>query len=79
MVGFEAADGGADGGADGAGAVRALAACWLARLGDSGGDFVVSPVGLWLALGAVASGARGRTGEELAGLLGVEGRPRPGP
>ena len=54
-----------------AGAVRELAARWLPRLGD--GDFVVSPVGLWLALGAVASGARGRTGEELAGLLGVEG------
>ncbi|MFE2556073.1 serpin family protein [Streptomyces sp. NPDC059352] len=51
--------------------VQTLAARWLARLG--GGDFVVSPVGLWLALGAVASGARGRTGEELAGLLGVEG------
>ncbi|MGW6390126.1 serpin family protein [Streptomyces sp. NPDC055103] len=54
-----------------AGAVRELAARWLPRLGD--GDFVVSPVGLWLALGAVASGARGRTGEELAGLLGVDG------
>ncbi|MFE5913601.1 serpin family protein [Streptomyces wedmorensis] len=52
-------------------AVRALAARWLPRLGD--GDFVVSPVGLWLALGAVASGARGRTGAELGELLGVEG------
>ncbi|MEU2233708.1 serpin family protein [Streptomyces vietnamensis] len=52
-------------------AIRDLAVRWLPRLGD--GDFVVSPVGLWLALGVVASGARGRTGEELRGLLGVEG------
>ncbi|MFF1510829.1 serpin family protein [Streptomyces sp. NPDC058326] len=52
-------------------AIQVLAARWLPRLGD--GDFVVSPAGLWLALGAVASGARGRTGEELRGLLGVEG------
>ncbi|MDV9193192.1 serpin family protein [Streptomyces sp. SR27] len=52
-------------------AIRALAARWLPCLGD--GDFVVSPAGLWLALGAVASGARGRTGEELGALLGVEG------
>ncbi|MGW0029698.1 serpin family protein [Streptomyces sp. NPDC003314] len=51
--------------------VRTLAARWPARIGD--GDFVVSPVGLWLALGAVAVGARGRTAEELRGLLGVEG------
>ncbi|MFE1902376.1 serpin family protein, partial [Streptomyces gardneri] len=63
MAGFESAAG--------AGAVRELAARWLPRLGD--GDFVVSPVGLWTALGAVASGARGRTAAELAGLLGVEG------
>ncbi|WP_369143989.1 serpin family protein [Streptomyces sp. R44] len=52
-------------------AIRTLAARWLSRLGDD--DFVVSPVGLWLALGVVAAGARGRTGEELRGLLGVEG------
>ncbi|MET9930303.1 MULTISPECIES: serpin family protein [unclassified Streptomyces] len=52
-------------------AVRTLAARWLSRLG--GGDFVVSPVGLWLALGVVAAGARGRTAGELYGLLGVEG------
>lgn len=71
MVGFESVDRAGDGAAHGAGAVRALAARWLPRLGD--GDFVVSPVGLWMALGAVASGARGRTGEELAALLGVEG------
>ncbi|RSS34458.1 hypothetical protein EF906_29550, partial [Streptomyces sp. WAC08241] len=36
--------------------VRTLAARWLSRLGD--GDFVVSPVGLWLALGAVAARVR---------------------
>ncbi|MER5207972.1 serpin family protein [Streptomyces sp. NPDC002825] len=66
------ADATADAGADAAAeAIRALAARWLSRLGD--GDFVVSPVGLWLALGVVASGARGRTGEELRGLVGVEG------
>ncbi|MFF0478561.1 serpin family protein [Streptomyces sp. NPDC004284] len=60
-------------GSDGteADAIRDLAARWLPLLG--GGDFVVSPVGLWLALGVVAAGARGRTGEELRGLLGVEG------
>ncbi|MFD5109590.1 serpin family protein [Streptomyces cinereoruber] len=51
--------------------VRTLAARWLPRLGD--GDFVVSPVGLWLALGAVAAGARGRTAGELYELLGIEG------
>ncbi|MEU5216378.1 serpin family protein [Streptomyces sp. NPDC020807] len=58
-------------GTDAAGAVRGLAGRWVSLLGD--GDFVVSPVGLWLALAAVASGARGRTAEELAGLLRVEG------
>ncbi|WP_435970357.1 serpin family protein [Streptomyces sp. Qhu_M48] len=52
-------------------AVQALAVRWLPCLGDD--DFVCSPVGLWLALGAVASGARGRTGAELGALLGVEG------
>ncbi|MFD4316673.1 serpin family protein [Streptomyces sp. NPDC058548] len=52
-------------------AVRALAGRWLSCLGDD--DFVCSPVGLWLALAAVASGARGRTAEELRGLLGVDG------
>ncbi|MFI0984932.1 serpin family protein [Streptomyces exfoliatus] len=52
-------------------AVRELAARWLPLLGDD--DFVVSPLGLWLALGAVASGAGGRTGEEMGELLGVEG------
>ncbi|MFF9847692.1 serpin family protein [Streptomyces litmocidini] len=54
-----------------AGAIRDLAERWSLLLGD--GDFVVSPVGLWVGLGVVASGARGRTGEELGALLGVEG------
>ncbi|MEU5981045.1 serpin family protein [Streptomyces sp. NPDC047434] len=53
------------------GAIRALAERWLPHLGD--GDFVCSPAGLWLALAAVASGARGATATELRGLLGVEG------
>ncbi|WP_328944889.1 serpin family protein [Streptomyces sp. NBC_00250] len=52
-------------------AVQALAVRWLPLLGDD--DFVCSPAGLWLALGAVASGARGRTAEELRELLGVDG------
>ncbi|WP_418956801.1 serpin family protein [Streptomyces tritici] len=50
-------------------AVRALAGRWLPRLGDD--DFVCSPAGLWLALGAVAAGARGGTAEELGALLGI--------
>ncbi|WP_406860673.1 serpin family protein [Streptomyces sp. HUAS MG47] len=52
-------------------AVRAVAARWLPRLGDD--DFVCSPAGLWLALGAVAAGAGGGTAKELGALLGVPG------
>ncbi|MFG2328374.1 serpin family protein [Streptomyces sp. NPDC048604] len=52
-------------------AVRALASRWLPRLGDD--DFVCSPAGLWLALGAVAAGAGGGTAKELAELVGVPG------
>ncbi|MBB4979751.1 serpin family protein [Streptomyces nymphaeiformis] len=52
-------------------AIRGLAARWSALLGD--GDFVVSPVGLWMGLGVVAAGARGATGDELGVLLGVQG------
>ncbi|MFD0074000.1 serpin family protein [Streptomyces sp. NPDC127166] len=52
-------------------AIRDLAARWSALLGD--GDFVVSPVGLWMGLGVVAAGARGATGDELGALLGVRG------
>ncbi|MGW7431050.1 serpin family protein [Streptomyces sp. NPDC054861] len=51
-------------------AVRALAERWLPRFGDQ--DFVCSPAGLWLALGAVASGARADTARELGELLGVD-------
>ncbi|MEU4081127.1 serine protease [Streptomyces venezuelae] len=54
-----------------AGAVRVLAELWGARFGDD--DFVWSPAGMWLALGAVASGARGGTAEELRALLGGDG------
>ncbi|HEY9369221.1 serpin family protein [Streptomyces sp.] len=52
-------------------AVQALAGRWLARLGDD--DFVCSPAGLWLALGAVAAGAGGDTAKEFGALLGVSG------
>ncbi|MEU4132689.1 serpin family protein [Streptomyces wuyuanensis] len=45
---------------------------WVREL-DGQGDFVCSPAGLWLALGAVAAGARGGTAEELRALLGVAG------
>lgn len=48
-----------------AGAMRTLAERWLRVRGDGeqravDGDFVCSPAGLWLALGAVTAGARGR-------------------
>lgn len=60
-----------------AAAIRALAARWLHEAGkdagDEGGDFTCSPAGLWLALTALAAGARGGTAEELRGLLGVAG------
>jgi serpin B len=54
--------------------VRRLAARWLevAEPG-AGGDFVVSPAGLWLALGTLAAGAAGPTAAELARVLGVSG------
>ncbi|MGW1884189.1 hypothetical protein [Streptomyces sp. NPDC001970] len=53
-------------------AVRGLGERWF-RLLERGGDedFVSSPAGLWLALGAVAAGARGGTAAELRELLGV--------
>ncbi|GAA2803848.1 serpin family protein [Streptomyces showdoensis] len=54
-------------------AIRELAGDWLALPGEEGRDFVVSPAGLWLALTAVASGAGGRTAEELRALLGAAG------
>ncbi|MFE3719846.1 serpin family protein [Streptomyces cyaneofuscatus] len=39
-----------------------------------GGSFVCSPAGLWLALAAVAAGARGETARELRALLGTADR-----
>ncbi|MGW0737914.1 serpin family protein [Streptomyces sp. NPDC002851] len=53
--------------------VRGLAERWLPQLGAGDEDFVCSPAGLWLALAAVAAGARGGTAQELRGLLGVAG------
>ncbi|MGW6026256.1 serpin family protein [Streptomyces sp. NPDC055099] len=67
-------------------AVRGLADRWLPLMASPGsgggpgrgedagaGDFVCSPAGLWLALAAVAVGARGETAGELRELLGVAG------
>lgn len=61
-----------------AGAMRALAERWLRVRGEGeqhavDGDFVCSPAGLWLALGAVTAGARGETAGELEALLGLGG------
>jgi serpin B len=60
-------------------AIRALAARWLPVVADDSavraeaGNFVCSPVGLWLALGVVAAGARMDTARELRDLLGAAG------
>lgn len=61
-----------------AGAMRTLAERWLRVRGEGeqhgvDGDFVCSPAGLWLALGAVTAGARGETAGELEALLGLDG------
>ncbi|MFD5893861.1 serpin family protein [Streptomyces sp. NPDC060366] len=61
-----------------AGAMRTLAERWLRVRGEGeqhgvDGDFVCSPAGLWLALGAVTAGARGETAGELEALLGLGG------
>ncbi|MEV0963135.1 serpin family protein [Streptomyces sp. NPDC049910] len=53
-------------------AVQAVGERWLRQF-DGRGDFVCSPAGLWLALGAVAAGARGGTAGELRALLGAAG------
>ncbi|MCK2143792.1 hypothetical protein MWG58_23195 [Streptomyces sp. WAC00276] len=50
--------------------VRELAERWLPRAGH--GDFVLSPVGLWMALAALSVGARGSTAAELGRLLGAD-------
>ncbi|MFI7286573.1 serpin family protein [Streptomyces anulatus] len=65
------------------GAVQRLAERWIrdgmAAGEDRGGTgtgtgFVCSPAGLWLALAAVAAGARGATAAELRALLGTADR-----
>ncbi|WP_371529429.1 serpin family protein [Streptomyces sp. NBC_01283] len=69
-----------------AAAIRGLADRWLPLMASPGsadgharsdgagaGDFVCSPAGLWLALAAVAVGAREETAGELRELLGVAG------
>ncbi|UGY90820.1 serpin family protein [Streptomyces gobiensis] len=59
--------------------IRSLAERWLRMVAEDsevragGGDFVCSPAGLWLALTAVAAGARGETAQELRELLGAAG------
>ncbi|MBM7438702.1 serpin family protein [Streptomyces sp. HB132] len=55
-------------------AVQRLGARWTRELARPGGSsFVCSPAGLWLALTAVAAGARTETAAELRALLGVAG------
>ncbi|MGQ4485608.1 serpin family protein [Streptomyces sp. 372A] len=58
---------------NGAGAVGRLGERWVRELSGAGGDFVCSPAGLWLALTALAAGARGETADELRAVLGVAG------
>lgn len=59
--------------------IQGFAERWLPemeRLGDDAGgarDFVCAPAGMWLALAAVAAGAREETAGELRGVLGVAG------
>ncbi|GAB2608419.1 hypothetical protein GCM10027168_46790 [Streptomyces capparidis] len=56
-------------------AITALAGRWLplAERDAPGADLVCSPAGLWLALAAVAAGARGGTARELRDAVGVAG------
>lgn len=59
-------------------ATQTLAERWLRVRGEGerggvDGDFVCSPAGLWLALGAVTAGARGETAGELEALLRLDG------
>lgn len=60
-----------------AASVRRLADRWLgavaAQQAPDGGDFACSPAGLWLALSAMAAGARGGTAAEFRSVLGVSG------
>ncbi|MFF5428353.1 MULTISPECIES: serpin family protein [unclassified Streptomyces] len=52
-------------------AVREWGGRWVERFGAR--DFVCAPAGLWLALGVVAAGARGRTAAELREVVGAGG------
>ncbi|MFD4694608.1 serpin family protein [Streptomyces sp. NPDC058463] len=56
-----------------AAAVQRLGEQWIRELAGPGqeGGFVCSPAGLWLAMAAVAAGARGATADELRSVLGV--------
>ncbi|MEU2250315.1 serpin family protein [Streptomyces sp. NPDC019224] len=58
----------------GAHVVQRLGERWIGELAGPGGDFVCSPAGLWLALTALAAGARGGTADELRAVLGVAGQ-----
>jgi len=58
---------------NGAHVVQRLGERWIRELAGPGGDFVCSPAGLWLALTALAAGARGETAGELRAVLGVAG------
>ncbi|MGW1314324.1 serpin family protein [Streptomyces sp. NPDC002426] len=54
--------------------VRKLGERWIRELArPGGGGFVCSPAGLWLALTALAAGARTETAAELRALLGAAG------
>ncbi|WP_338320962.1 serpin family protein, partial [Streptomyces lonarensis] len=63
----------------GAAAVVSLAERWLPVLATApevtgaGGDFTVSPAGLWLAVGTLAAGAAGATAAELRAVVGAAG------
>ncbi|GAA3922441.1 hypothetical protein GCM10022244_34920 [Streptomyces gulbargensis] len=52
-------------------AVREWGGRWVERFGAR--DFVCAPAGLWLGLGVVAAGARGRTAAELREVVGAGG------
>ncbi|MEV6311132.1 serpin family protein [Streptomyces sp. NPDC051840] len=56
-------------------AVRRLGERWVREMErpGAGGGFVCSPAGLWLAMTAVAAGARTETARELRSLLGTAG------
>ncbi|THA33135.1 hypothetical protein E6R18_11245 [Streptomyces sp. A1277] len=56
---------------NGAWAVQRLGERWIREPARPGGSFVCSPAGLWLALAALAAGAREETADELRAVLGV--------